>query len=118
MAKTVQSRKAKGRNFQKEIVQEILTFFPELEPDDVQWRSMGASGEDIMLSPKARKIFPVSIEAKCQETLNFWQAYEQSKTNAKAFIPVLMARRNRTEPLAVLSMANFMWLMSKVKYDG
>jgi hypothetical protein len=38
--------------------------FPELEADDVTSRSMGCPGEDILLSPKARKLLPVCIEAK------------------------------------------------------
>lgn len=109
------SAKNKGRNFQKEIVEKILTLFPELEPEDCLSRSMGASGEDIMFSPKARKCLPISIEAKNQEALNFWQAYEQAKTNAKErYIPVLMARRNRTKPLAVLDLNDFLWIMSKL----
>lgn len=112
-AKTVQSRKAKGKNFQKEIVQAILEMFPTLEPDDVQNRSMGAQGEDIMLSPKARKLLPISIEAKCQESLNFWQAFKQAESNAKTYIPILIARRNRTKPLVVMDLTAFLWIMSK-----
>ena len=42
-----QSSKAKGRNLQKWVVEQILKVFPELEPDDVTSTSMGASGEDV-----------------------------------------------------------------------
>lgn len=90
--------------------------FPTLEPDDVKSTSMGSAGEDIQLSPKARKMLPISIEAKCQESLNFWAAYEQSKVNAKGkYIPVVMAKRNRTEPVVMLSLTDFMWIMSRGK---
>lgn len=109
------SCKAKGRNWQKKIVEDILIFFPDLQPDDCLWRSMGAQGEDIMLSPKARKALPLSIEAKCVEKLNFWEAFEQAKLNAKKlFIPVVFAKRNRTEPLAVLAYTDFLWIMSQL----
>jgi hypothetical protein len=116
VAKTVASRKAKGRKHQQEIVKAILELFPELEPDDVKSTGMGQSGEDIQLSPKARKLLPVAIEAKCQETLNFWAAYEQAKVNSKnKYIPVVVAKRNRTEPIAVLSFTSFLWLIRQLK---
>lgn len=115
VAKTTASRKAKGRKFQQEIMKAILDLFPELEADDVVSRSMGAGGEDLLLSPKARKLLPISIEAKCQEALNFWASYEQAKVNSKGkYIPVLMAKRNRTEAIVVLSLTNFLWIMSRL----
>lgn len=114
-AKTVASRKAKGRKFQQEIVKAILEMFTDLEEDDVKSTSMGNSGEDIQLSPKARKKLPIAIEAKCQEALNFWAAYEQAKTNSKnKYIPVVAAKRNRTEPVVMLSLTNFLWIMSRI----
>lgn len=118
VAKTVASRKSKGRAFQQEIAKAILDMFPELEPDDCRSTSMGASGEDLQLSPKARKLLPIAIEAKRQESLNFWAAYEQAKSNAKnKYIPVVIAKRNRTEPIVVLSFTNFLWLMSRIKHE-
>ena len=76
---------------------------------------MGAGGEDIMLSPKARKLLPISIEAKCQETLNFWKAFEQAEINSKGkYIPVVMAKRNRTKPLVVMDLTAFLWLIGQI----
>ena len=53
--------KAKGRLGQNEIRDKILETFPELEPDDVKSTTMGDSGEDIQLSPAARRKIPITI---------------------------------------------------------
>ena len=58
------SSKAKGRRFQQQIQKDILGLFPELEPDDVKSTGMGQPGEDIQLSPAARKLLPYQIECK------------------------------------------------------
>ncbi len=47
---------------------------------------MGAGGEDIMLSAKARNMFPYSVECKNQETLNVWKAFEQAEHNSGVYI--------------------------------
>jgi len=59
-----QSAKAKGRVFQQDIRDLILKTYPQLENDDVKSTSMGAGGEDVQLSPAARKILPIQIECK------------------------------------------------------
>jgi hypothetical protein len=112
------SAKAKGRNLQKLVVDLILKTFPVLEPDDVVSTSMGAGGEDIKLSPAARKILPLSIECKNQEKLNLYSAWEQTKANAKGFSPVLVIKKNRTEPLVVITLDHFLSLFSSSKTPG
>jgi hypothetical protein len=47
--------KQKGRLGQQEIRDRLLETFPEFEPDDIKSTVMGDSGEDIQLSPAARK---------------------------------------------------------------
>src|SRR5690349_9145817 len=79
-----QSAKAKGRRLQQEVRDAILGKFPELQPDDVRSTSMGASGEDLLLSPAARTRFPFYVEAKNQEALNIWKALEQAEKGAQA----------------------------------
>jgi len=70
MAKTVQSRKQKGRRLQQAVRDLILENFKELEPDDVRSTPMGVSGTDVQLSPAARRLFPYSTECKNTERLN------------------------------------------------
>ncbi len=52
--------KAKGRLGQQEVRDKLLETFPDLEPDDIKSTVMGDSGEDIQLSPAARKIIPLT----------------------------------------------------------
>lgn len=108
MAKTVASRKARGRNLQKWVRDLLLSLAPSLEPDDVQSTSMGASGEDVKLSPAARRIYPISVECKNSEKLSLWPAYEQAQANSKGFEPVLIVKKNRKDPLAIV---NADWLI-------
>lgn len=117
MASTVQSRKAKGRRFQQWICELIRSSFG-LEEDDVQSRSMGAGGEDIMLSPKARSLFPFSVEAKNQEKLNVWEAFKQAQSNSKDYIPILFIKRNRETPKVVLEAETFIKLLKNAKIEN
>lgn len=115
VAKSTAAKKAKGRSFCIQIKQAMLEMFPQLEEDDIKVTSSGAGGEDLQFSPAARKLMPISVEAKFQETVQFWAAYEQAKVNSKnKYIPVLFAKRSRTEPIVVLSMTNFLWMLGQM----
>ena len=108
----VQSAKAKGRRLQQQIARDILTLYPDLHEDDVRSTSMGAQGEDILLSEAARKKFPYSVEAKNQERLNIWAAVEQGEKNAKGFVPLTIFKKNNTKPYVALPWEHFLKLVS------
>ena len=70
----IKSAKAKGRNLQnlvrdklRKIFVEEWTLFPKLENDDIKSQTMGMGGEDILLSPMAKKLIPYSFECKNTE---------------------------------------------------
>lgn len=109
------SAKAKGRRAQQEVRNAILEAFPALEPDDVKCAVMGESGEDVKLSPAARKKFPFSIEVKNVERLNIWQALTQAEANADKYTPLLAFRRNRTKMYVALPLAAFLELVAERK---
>lgn len=90
------SAKAKGRRVQNWLHDELHSLFPELEPDDITPRQMGGAGEDIMLSPAARKLIPCSFECKNVEKLSLHAAMRQAKANANGLIPVVIFKKNRT----------------------
>jgi len=97
------SCKDKGRRLQQTVVNWILDRFTGLDPDDVTSRSMGCSGEDVLLSPKARLKFPFSIECKNTERLNLHKSYNQCLENSKELHePLLIVKRNHARPLAVV----------------
>tara|TARA_R110000796_G_scaffold44815_1_gene109028 strand:- start:3282 stop:3659 length:378 start_codon:yes stop_codon:yes gene_type:complete len=100
--------KAKGRRLQQLVVKKLLLLLPGVQPDDIQSRSMGANGEDIMLSPYARSKFPYSVECKNQEKLNLWKAWEQTQGNAEDYQPLLIVGKNNTKPLAVVDLDYFL----------
>lgn len=106
------SAKAKGRKLQTEVKQLILDAFPLLEEDDVKPAIMGESGEDIKLSPAARKLFPYSVECKNTEKLNIWSALEQAETNTKDGLnPIVFFRRNRSKTYVVMEAEHFLSLV-------
>ena len=110
------SRKNKGKRLQNKIRDLILeTFKDELEQDDVRSITMGDSGEDILLSPVARKLFPFSVECKNQERISIWKAYEQAETNAGNHQPLLIIKRNNSKPLAVVDAYHFINRCSYLK---
>lgn len=106
-----QSAKAKGRKLQQWVRDLILESFTDLEPDDVRSTSMGAGGEDVLLSPAARRHFPFSIECKNVEKLNVWAAYEQAEANSGENEPLLVMKKNRKKPLVVLDAEAFLELL-------
>ena len=96
------SAKNKGKRLQNTIRDLILEKFDSLEKDDVRSITMGDSGEDILLSPAARRLFPFSVECKNQEKLNIWSALVQAEENSGDHAPLVIFKRNRTKTYAVL----------------
>lgn len=102
MPKTPASCKAKGRRLQQQVAADILAAFGDLQEDDVASCGMGQHGEDVCLSPFARRLLPWSIECKNVERLNVWSAFAQAEANCREHTPVVVAKRNRCEPLCVM----------------
>lgn len=109
MTLTPQSAKAKGRRLQQFVRDAILARFPSLQPDDVRSTSMGASGEDILLSPAARAVVPFSIEVKNQQRMNIWAALEQAASGDHP--PMVVFSRNRSEVYAALRFEDLLGLL-------
>lgn len=112
-----QSAKAKGRKFQQEVRDVILKIFPSLHPDDVRSTSMGAPGEDILLSRAARTVFPYSVECKNVERLNIWEAIKQAKENCAEHTPLVAFKKNNHETWVAIPMDKFMELLDEKNID-
>jgi len=108
-----QSAKSKGRKHQQWLRDLIYKTFPILKAGDVESRSMGAGGEDIMLSPKARKLFPFSVECKSKKAIAIYKDYEQAQANAGKYEPLLVVKANHKKPLAILDVEYFMKLVKR-----
>ena len=107
------SAKAKGRRLQQKVRDLLLETFTELEPDDIRSTSMGVSGEDLQLSPAARKLIPFAIECKNQEKLNVWDSLKQAEENSGDYDPVLIFKRNRSKTYAVINIEKFIELINE-----
>ena len=107
------SAKNKGKRLQNKVRDLILEKFNQLEPDDVRSVTMGDTGEDILLSPAARKLFPFSVECKNQEKLNIWSSLEQSETNSGNHIPIVIFKRNRSKTFVALEFEKLLELLNE-----
>ena len=101
------SAKAKGRRLQQKFMQLLIEKL-DIDSEDIESRSMGAGGEDLIMSKAARTKFPYSIECKNQEKLNIWSAWEQANSNRGIYEPLVVIKRNGTAPLVVLDAENFL----------
>ena len=106
------SAKNKGKRLQNKVRDLILEKFNQLEPDDVRSTTMGDSGEDILLSPAARKLFPFAVECKNQERLNIWDSLSQAEWNAGPHIPLLVFKRNRSKTYVAMNIDYLMELLN------
>ena len=101
-----QSAKAKGRNLQKWTRERLIEEL-EIHEEDVESRSMGSSGEDLIMARAARKKFPYSIECKNQERVNVWESYKQALENSGDYEPIVVIKKNHHKPLVVLDAEAF-----------
>ena len=107
-----QSKKAKGRRLQQ-WVRDLLIEKLEVHPEDIESRSMGAGGEDLIMSRSAREKFPYSIECKNQEILNIWKSYEQAQQKSGNYEPIVVLKRNNVKPLVLVDADYFVELHKK-----
>jgi len=105
------SVKAKGRALQNCLRDKLREAFPGLHEDDIKSQTMGMTGEDIILTPAARKLIPYSFECKNQERIQMWKFLEQAESNAGEHTPILVVKKNRTKPYVVLDLDKWIELI-------
>ena len=90
------SKKAKARYLQNLVRDRIKKLFPKLGPEDIR---------------TARKLFPYSVETKNrQEYIQIYKAFKQAKRHT-ILEPLLVIKRNREKPLAIIDMEHFFNLL-------
>lgn len=101
---TPRSAKNKGKKLQNDIRDMLLHYSPSLEKDlDVKSTTMGEAGEDIQLSAKARKQYPLSIECKSRASFAFYKDLDQAIKNCpKDCEPILVAKANHRAPVVII----------------
>ena len=108
-----QSAKAKGRILQQWF-RDLLIEKLNIHPEDIESRSMGAGGEDLIMARAAREKFPYSVECKNQEKINLWESYNQAQQNSKNHEPVVILKRNNSKPLILVDAEYFVKLHQNV----
>ncbi len=108
-----QSAKAKGRRLQQWF-RDLLIEKLDIHPEDIESRSMGAGGEDLIMARAAREKFPYSVECKNQEKINLWESYNQARQNSKNHEPVVILKRNNSKPLILVDAEYFVKLHQDV----
>ena len=108
------SAKNKGRKLQNLVRDRLRSVFTEtLETNDIESQVMGMSGEDIVLSPAAKKVIRYSFECKNQERLNLWSSLEQAESNCEDRNPVLVFKRNRSKIYVAIEFDHFIELIDE-----
>lgn len=117
VARTVASRKAKGRNLQKEIAEAISYILDEECGKDcpIQSREMGQSGVDIKLEKWLLKEFPFSIEVKAQDRWSVPAWIKQAEDNELENTNwLLFFQRKNKNPVAVIDAYVLFEILRKV----
>lgn len=80
---------------------------------------MGVAGPDLQLSSRAKEVFPFGVECKSQERINVWDSWAQTQRHCvnTELTPLLICRRNRTAPFAVLPWAYVLPLLARASDD-
>lgn len=111
------SCKAKGRRLQQLVRDDLRSLSKEqgLVDDDINSTGMGQSGVDILLSPAAKKVWPLSIECKNVEKLNvvgvFQKHYKLYEQDGQ--MKLLIHSRNNTRPMVTLRWDDMLQLLVK-----
>ena len=107
------SAKQKGRKLQQ-WMRDLLIQKLGIHPEDIESRSMGSQGEDLIMARAAREKFPLSIECKNQESVNVWKSYEQASENSGEYEPIVVIKRNQSKPLVVIDAEYFVSMFKEV----
>jgi hypothetical protein len=112
VASTPASRKQKGKSFQNCLREDLINHLG-INPDDILSTAMGQGGCDLYLSPAARERFGFGVECKAQEAIALPAWWKQCEANASkvGLVPLLVFKRNREEPLAVLRWSDLLALL-------
>lgn len=107
------SRKAKSRYLQNIVREKIIRLF-KLDPSDIRTSNTGENGEDIkLLSITSKRAFPYSVECtNTEQYIGLYRKFKQAKKHNHRE-PILVVKKNRSEPLAVITLDHFFELIGK-----
>jgi hypothetical protein len=108
------SVKAKGREFQNKVRDDLVGAFPSIPAGDIKSTTMGDQGVDIQLSDEARKQLPFAIETKRLAKIGIYGHFEQAIRNTpEGDQPLLIVKGDYKQPLVVLDWQYFLELIKE-----
>ena len=113
MGISIRACKAKGRRLQNRVRDLLREAFPKLEEDDVKSQTMGMSGEDIVMSPLAKRKIKYSFECKNKEPLDLWASLVQAEENCEDRTPVLVFKKNHSKTYVAFELDHFISLIQE-----
>ena len=117
------SCKAKGQELQKWVAEKIsnLLGIPWGKDEEIASRGSSQSGTDVVLSPRVRKLFPFSVEAKNHNKWAVQKDIRQAKANCLPETDWLLfykkksrTKDERIEEVVILSGETFFKLLKKI----
>lgn len=106
---TPRSAKNKGKKLQNDVKRLLVSAFPEYE-GHIKSTTMGESGEDIQISPTARKAIPYQFECKSRASMAVYKDYTQA-SNHGCNEACLIIKQNGSKPLAIIDLEKFIELI-------
>ena len=100
--------KDKGEQFQQEVADRLCQVRKGFTSQDVRSCPMSVHGEDIILSPKARQVLPITVECKAQKRHSACATWKQAHRQAKELClsvqpePVAFIKVDGEVPLVVM----------------
>lgn len=107
---TRRTAKNNGYKLQKDFAKLVRDKF-NLEERDVVSTPSSIQGEDILLTNKARKLFPYSVECKYREKMLIYQFWEQCKANSDEYEPLLVLKSKRKPMLICVDAEHYLKLL-------
>ncbi len=115
---TTSSAKAKGRNLQQWVCEQIsyLLGLPWGKDELIASREASQTGTDVRLIGEAKRRFPFSVECKHQETWSIPAWIKQAQANQAIGTDwLLVVKRNRMPPVVMMDASRFFVLMRNIK---
>ena len=93
---------AKGRRFQQWVRDKLIEVL-DIHPEDIESRSMGAGGEDLIMAENLHeKPFHIQSNVKIKRKLISGNHTKQATENSGKYEPVVFIKRNNHKPLVVV----------------
>lgn len=116
MTPSPKANRQKGKKYERDL-RDMFREYTGLGEGDIDSAVGSETGVDIKLSPAARKVLPLSVEAKARKTPDFKSWIKQAEANAYPdTIPAVfwrMPRMSVKDSLVILKTTDFLDLVDK-----